>query len=588
MEDPRKTEIAPQTANDASLPSDLENTESENTQPANTDPAKLTPNRVIKLVCLLLFFAIILCPLTFMAIIGPDESRLESESRIDLEGFTAKGWWNGSFQTNFESWFSAHYPMRSNVVRSYQQMKYRLESSAPVINTLKFITGNLKKQTETEKKPVTRREQFNAFLPETIEGAENAGDVNTPGGEDVTSQEQQGQQEQQEEEQQQQPQQQNTSSGGGQQTSSRPAPTSSQPVTPPQDPWELYTNSRNMYASMNLLQLDEVPEEPWGYLKSSRVNIGKSGYLFESAYINEYYGYTAPYNSVSDAGMQETVRRLEYIQQELKKRGITMLYIITPSKASQYVNFIPDWYKNQYSSPQGYVRPITRMRRLLANSSVNYLDSAAYYQKIGLLNTFPKTGIHWNAPAAFEATAKLLDMYAQITGQNIRQLKATKLLTSTKPFNRGNPEQDVYNILYGELTQATNRIVDKAYFAPEIQLVNPNGKKLNVFIQGGSFTHPILWNLNNTGAATATQIYYNGLNGGNTWGSNSPWEKGPEAWGDWLKGRDMVIFESNEQAIRGVHASGNNWLNDAKNGNIGHNVIYDSLYTYLKSHEGSY
>ena len=51
----------------------------------------------------------------------------------------------------------------------------------------------------------------------------------------------------------------------------------------------------------------------------------------------------------------------------------------------------------------------------------------------------------------------------------------------------------------------------------------------------------------------------------------------------------MIIFEATEQQIRGGHkTAGMTWLQAANDGNLGHNAIYDSLYEYLKAHEGEY
>ena len=56
-----------------------------------------------------------------------------------------------------------------------------------------------------------------------------------------------------------------------------------------------------------------------------------------------------------------------------------------------------------------------------------------------------------------------------------------------------------------------------------------------------------------------------------------------------LQGKDLVIFEATEQQIRGAHkTAGMSWQEAANNGHLGHNAVYDSLYEYLKAHEGEY
>ena len=515
----------------------------------------------VRMASVLLFFAILFAPLSLMAIFGPDDTALNSESSVELTSLSFSSFVDGSFQSNFESWLSAKYPMRSDIVRGYRQMQYTLENSAAVITAMKFLNGQLFKTEPPKTQGSSGNNDITATLPEQLVTGDKFDELDKPSGsedDNEVSSESSG-----------------TDDGNENEKEPEKEP---EPV----DPWAIYTDSSNIYSEINKLQLAQEIVEPVGWTHTNRVNIGKSGYLYESAYIDEYYGYTNPYASVTDEGLQENIKRLEYIQKELKKRDIEMLYIITPSKASQYTDYIPDWYKNSRVAPQNYVRPITRYRAMLAKSSINYLDSAAYFQKIGLLNTFPKTGIHWNAVAAFEATARLIRMYSLLSGDKVVELESTGYESSPTPYNRGNQEQDVYNILYGELTQATNRIVDSAYYVCSYKLKNTNSGRINVLMQGGSFEHAIEWNLKNYGVANVTKIYYNNFSNNST----SPWVSGPEVWGHWLTGKDLVIFEANEQQIRGGHASGNNWVSDSKNGNIGHNAIYDSLYTYLKNHEG--
>ncbi|MBR2622200.1 MAG: hypothetical protein IKC97_07470, partial [Clostridia bacterium] len=370
----------------------------------------------------------------------------------------------------------------------------------------------------------------------------------------------------------------------------------------PKPPVNVYLDPldpKNIYAQINRLQLLQGdPVEPKGFKGNSRVWIGKSGYLYEQTYIDEYMGYSFPYNYVTDSGLQETVNKLEYIQKELEKRGITMLYIITPSKAGAYSAYIPDHYKNSHVAKPGYVRPVDRLRTMLANSSINYLDSTEYYKEIGLLVTFPKTGIHWNAPASTEATAKLISMYQQLSGKTSVTIKTTGVNSFDEPPSSVNNEQDIFKILYNmvDASYRDTAIKDDQYYAPTVEVLNPNADKINVLVQGGSFAHSIVHYLDSYGIANVSQIYYTGQNTKTgSISASDPWQKGPEAWEYWLKDKDLVILEANEQQIRSGHkTSSQSWYEAAGYGRvdgditIGHNVVYDSLYEYLKAHEGEY
>lgn len=349
--------------------------------------------------------------------------------------------------------------------------------------------------------------------------------------------------------------------------------------------WEyMFDTESNMYAHINIRRRDDAPVEPTGFKGSDAVLVGKSGYLFESAYIDEYYGYSEPYSSVTDEGLRTLVEMLEYIQTQLERRGITMIYLLSSSKASQYAEYIPEWYKNTRYAPEGYVRPYTRLKKLLAESKVNYVDSSELFKEIGLYATFPKTGIHWNHVASFEATRAVIDKFCEISGINARRLAVRGVIESKSPPNiGGSSDVDVYNILYGTIDKSGS-IVDEYYYAPDGYVVNPDdGVKINVLVQGGSFTHDIINYLSKYRIAQKLKsFYYNKYNG---LSRHDPLNAGYEAWEHLLSGTDLVIFEQTEQQIRGEFPSRETYMHEAGNPFMGSNVVYASLYNYLKDNE---
>ena len=485
---------------------------------------------LMQLTIILLFFAILCFPLALMALDGPDETAVESEAATELEPLSVDSYFSGKFHSAFESWFSHHYPLRSSIVSIFRDSLYRLEMSKPAIFVMDILTGAHGEQTPATPNVPT--------IPSTPSTPSDPSDPDA-GKED-------------------------------------------QPV----DPMAIYLDPDNIYAEINRKQLADTPVEPKGFKGNDRVYIGKSGYLYESSYINEYYGYTDPYNEATQEGIEILVERLEYIQQALEERyDITMLYVISSSKASQYAAYIPDHYKNRFIQDENYVRPIDMLRPLLAKSSINYLDSSEYYKEIGLLVTFPKTGIHWNHLASFESTAQLVRMYNEISGKESKLLDIKSIIASPTLIGGGNSDRDVFNILYGAMGDVPGKIEDEAYYYPEVDVTNKDAAPLNVFVQGGSFTGDIIHYLTSTQVANVRSVYYNGHSGGATWGNDNPWTKGTYVWEDILDGLDLIIFEQTEQQIRSVHATGEDWQRESADGSIGSNAVYDSLYMFLKETE---
>lgn len=513
-------------------------------------------NFVIRLTVILAFFAVALFPMCLMALDGPEQpDAAAQEDTVVLVAPTPGNYFSGKFQTTFESWLSKYYPLRSAIVTEYKQMQMDIENSGVVVGIMNALNG-------TQGSDSTICE---VHTDEDIDGVCDVCGTSGLYGEPVTPPE------------------------GGEPGGESGGESGGDTPVKPKPPVNVYLDPSNIYAQINRLEmLNGTPKEPTGFKGDSGIAIGKSGYLYEFAYMQEYLGVSGTvYTAVTDEGLQIMVDRFEYIQKELKKRGIEMLYVLTSSKAAAYADYIPDHYKNSVTTKPGYVRPIDRLRPMLAESSINYLDSTEYYKEIGLRVTFPKTGIHWNALASFETTAKLIHMYQELSGKTTVTLKANGIKTYTTPPSSFNNEQDIFNILYNRVDSSyrESAIKDDAYYAPDVAVSNQNAKKINVLVHGGSFAHSIVHYLRNYGVANVTQSWYNDL----TSTGHDPRTEGPEAWGAILAGKDLVIFEATEQQIRGGHwTPGMDWNVAANDGNLGHNAMYDSLYEYLKAHEGEY
>ncbi|MBE6620571.1 MAG: hypothetical protein E7625_04325 [Ruminococcaceae bacterium] len=522
-------------------------------------------NFVIRLTVILAFFAVMLFPMCLMALDGPDEAKAEmQEDTVRIEAPTFENYLSGTFQSTFEAWLSKYYPLRSKIVSTFRQMQIDVENAGVIVQIMNVLKGDI--GPEAPVCDMHADDDFDGVCDVCGEKLYDVPDI-IPGD--------------------------GTGEGSGDEGDDEGGDEGGNTPSAPKPPVNVYLDPNNIYFQINRLEMMQVPKEPTGFKGNNRVWIGKSGYLYESTYIDEYMGYSDPYTSVTDEGLQEMVDRFEYIQTELAKRGITMLYVITSSKASAYSDYIPDHYKNSHIAKPGYVRPIERLRKMLAESDVNYLDSAEYYKEIGLLVTFPKTGIHWNALASFESTAKLIQMYQKISGKTTVTPYAKGVLSYASPPSPVNNEQDVFKILYDMVDPKYREeaIKDSAYYFPDIGLKNTGSQKINVLVQGGSFAHSIVYFINQYGVGNVTQIYYNGYDnyGNDTLGDNSPWMYGPEVWENWLRGKDLVIFEATEQQIRGAHkTAGMGWQEASQNGHLGHNAVYDSLYEYLKAHEGEY
>ena len=262
--------------------------------------------------------------------------------------------------------------------------------------------------------------------------------------------------------------------------------------------------------------------------------------------------------------------------------------MISPNKVSMYEDYVSEYYLHRYPSNEGYVRPVDMLRDCLENSEVIYLDSVAHYREIGLLNTFTKTGTHWNHLASFETTAEIVRLYQKYGSKSVKTMNSVSVLSQKEPVSDGSNtsnDADIYHILYDALGEVPGRIMDDAYYYPEVVLQNPDAAPIRVLLQGGSFATDIDYYLRTYDIGHVRYIHYNGIRHRNTWEGEDPWSHGIMVWESILDGLDLIIFEVNENYIRSKHCSGDDWQGECGDHTIGSNATYDSLYAFLKATE---
>lgn len=128
----------------------------------------------------------------------------------------------------------------------------------------------------------------------------------------------------------------------------------------------------------------------FGKVNAKDVIIGKNNYLFEIHYIEGYFGTDfAGIDSINN-----TMNRLKFINDTLKKLHKSLLLIIAPSKACFYPEYIPDKYKTPIGNTNYgcYIKQIKE-------SSIDYIDFNDYFIKCKYTSKYPLepvNGVHWS------------------------------------------------------------------------------------------------------------------------------------------------------------------------------------------------
>lgn len=153
---------------------------------------------------------------------------------------------------------------------------------------------------------------------------------------------------------------------------------------------ETYLNEafglRSVFVRLN----NQIAYTFFSKAKANGVIIGKDNYLFEEDYIRAF-------NGTDFIGVDSTVRRmkkLKYVQDELEKRGKTLLVVFAAGKGSFYPEYFPDDLKHR--------KGITNYQlhsHLAQYLNINHIDFNAYFLKNKSRSEYPlypKCGIHWS------------------------------------------------------------------------------------------------------------------------------------------------------------------------------------------------
>lgn len=144
------------------------------------------------------------------------------------------------------------------------------------------------------------------------------------------------------------------------------------------------------------------------------VVIGKDDELFIESYIDDYIGR----NYIGINKITETVNKIKCVQDSLKARGIDLIIVFAPGKATFNAEFIPDTYLSKKKDSTNY----SVYSALLNLKQVNFIDFNKWFldNKNKFIHPiYPKYGTHWNHYGMCLAIDSLNKYIEQKRGINI-------------------------------------------------------------------------------------------------------------------------------------------------------------------------
>jgi hypothetical protein len=291
----------------------------------------------------------------------------------------------------------------------------------------------------------------------------------------------------------------------------------------------------------------------FGVAGSGGLLIGKDEELFEGSYVSEFCTRGAPPDQKRIEAWANDIRD---IQDRVEAAGKVFIYLVTPSKAAQYSEYLPATF-NCPARAKGTTEKLAPFRAALDARHIRYVDAASLIQKAKPnypIDLFPRGGTHWNMLGAALATQTIVQKLDE--ARRDLSLGAVEfnysVASEAKLFDRD--LLDLLNLLWP----------DPHYPAPVVEIA-PSAKCArppHVVEMGGSFLHEIniLWEHAGCAPSVDHWFYFRRADSFGTWRFEIPaadtsvglgrqisddLSQMPEA----VRRADIVLLEENESNI---------------------------------------
>lgn len=211
--------------------------------------------------------------------------------------------------------------------------------------------------------------------------------------------------------------------------------------------------------------------------ENNRIIVGENGYLYGEDYIDSYTKESEWEGR--DESYMSYAEKVSYIQDYLNCLGKKFIYIVSPSKAVVYPEYIP----NEYMKLCREDRMSNLEYEMLAfeQYGVEYINANLdmYELKSKGIQPYYKQGIHWNCVASSIFLKRVDDKYDIIPGN--MDVTFNEVESTAESYIYG--ENDLWHLVNGFQKPLT-----ETYYNVSIRYDNDEEYDNNIFILGTSFS----------------------------------------------------------------------------------------------------
>ena len=237
-----------------------------------------------------------------------------------------------------------------------------------------------------------------------------------------------------------------------------------------------------------------------GVSRNTNVLVGRGKVLYEDKPVHSYLGD----DFVGASQVARRVRRFKAMQDTLARRGVLLVFVAAPSKASFMPENIPAYYRRQQPKITNYQAFTTAMR----GAGINLLDLSRAFRQwkdTASYPLFPRGGIHWSGYGIKLAGDTLLRYLEQKYHHDLRDFHLTKGEISNEAIGTDDDIARALNLMW---RPAAYRM---AYPGVEFAPLKPGQATPNLLLIGDSFCWSIIYPfINDTFDQKRTRFWYYG------------------------------------------------------------------------------
>jgi hypothetical protein len=262
---------------------------------------------------------------------------------------------------------------------------------------------------------------------------------------------------------------------------------------------QMYLNDHLGFRPLFVRIYNQMHYSFYNTAKANSVIVGKDNYLYEENYIKAHLGL----DYIGEKAIKDKVYKIKKIQDTLASKGIDLIVMLAPGKASFYPEYIPDSFYEKAIDSTNYK---TYKKEIVANN-INLLDFNKWF--IDLKGTveyklFPKNGIHWSRSAQVLVIDSLLKTISKIQNVILPSIQIDSTYNSSEMIGSEQDIEDGMNLLID--------IPDFEMTFPSIKYIGENESNVKMLTISDSYYGGLLnFDLNIDVFKNCQNWYYNKL-----------------------------------------------------------------------------